>query len=366
MKRDLILEKLSTNRLNPTKAKQQLRSIRNVNTEGVEGKISGRLKPLITTEGTTNYRYSVKLTLNTSLLSADRANLVLDIAEKAARREAERQKWRITGEAPDETIKATAINTRPTWELPQFTQEVYGNYFDGIIDREAHVRVIHESTEVYVESEGKIRNNTILFGEAGACKSSMFEAFTNWYNTNQPVERVHRIDAPTITKAGIENWILDRADNGELPEILYFEEIEKFSMDFLLSLGPCMDGQGVMSKLNARIGQKSKKVSTIFWMTCNDEKVVQNWHRGFIWSRCNNKLECHRPSRQQMENEILPKKVSQMKNGRTDWIKPACDFAYDVLQTTDPREIVSLLCGRNRLLTGEYQKDRLHILRNNK
>jgi hypothetical protein len=43
-------------------------------------------------------------------------------------------------------------------------------------------------------------------------------------------------------------------------------------------------------------------------------------------------------------------------------VKPACDFAYDVLKTTDPREVLGLLDGRDRLLDGSYQDDSLAII----
>jgi hypothetical protein len=96
-------------------------------------------------------------------------------------------------------------------------------------------------------------------------------------------------------------------------------------------------------------------------MTCNDEEFLKKWHRGFIWSRCAHKIYCTRPTRKEMEERILPSKIEAI-GGKMEWVKPACDFAYDVLKTDDPRAVISMLDGMDRLITGEYQKDYLHII----
>jgi hypothetical protein len=62
-----------------------------------------------------------------------------------------------------------------------------------------------------------------------------------------------------------------------------------------------------------------------------------------------------------MEDLILPRKVEDI-GGNLQWIKPACDFAYSVLKTDDPREVMSFLDGQDALLDGTYQADRLKII----
>jgi hypothetical protein len=364
MQREYLLEKLSVNKLNPDKAKKQLVSIRKEaeanRTLGVSAKIRGRLKPEIVGEpgGVSNYRYSVKLVLSKE---GQRAEEAIDLIEKTVRKAAVLQKWNLVGEAATIEAVRSGAKARPPFELRPLNSEVLSTEFSDIIGRDAHLRKIHAATEMFVESGKNMRSHTILYGEPGAAKTSMFMRLKAFYERESDVERVHALDATAISKAGLENWILDKAEAGELPEILYIEEVEKYDMNVLLPLGSVMDGRGVLTKLNARVDRQAK-VSILVWMTCNDEEFVRNWHRGFLWSRCTHKIECVRPTREEMETLILPQKVLQI-GGKLEWVKPACDFAYDVLKTDDPREVVGQLDGRDRLLTGEYQHDSLQILK---
>jgi hypothetical protein len=366
MQRTYVLEKLSLNKLNSAKTKKQLQSIRKEAesnaTFGITAKLRGRLKPELYTDDSQrkNYRYTVRLEL---AASSDRAEQAFDLVEKTIRKAAQLEKWNVVGEASTVAAQAkTQADNRPDFKVQELTPEVLtGDYFADIIDRDAHLRTIHAATQMFLRSKKKMRSHTILYGEPAACKTSMYEQLKEFYEQDDKIERVHMLDATTVSKAGLENWLLDKADAMELPEILCLEEVEKFDMNVLLPLGSIMDGRGVLTKLNARVN-RSSKIYMLVWMTCNDESFVRNWHRGFLWSRCTHKLECVRPTREQMETLILPKKIADI-NGDPAWAKPACDFGYDVLKTDDPREIIALLDGAERLLTGEYQQDRLHILK---
>jgi hypothetical protein len=365
MQRDYVLEKTSINKLNGPKTKKQLLSVKKEaeanESLGITAKIKGRLKPVLYGEpGQTNYRYTINLLLTTNK-EGEKGEEVLDLAEKTIRKAAELQKWRVVGEAAAvEVVAAEAQKNRPPWILPQMTDQVLAEDFPEIIDREAHLRTIHRSTEMFMRSEGAIRSHTILYGEPGACKTNMILALKRWYEKDSEVERVHLCDVTTISKAGLENWILDRAESGTLPEILALEEIEKYDMNVLLPLGSVMDGRGVLTKVNAKVNRKGT-TKMLIWMTCNNDDYVRKWNKGFLWSRCTNEIPCIRPTRGQMETIILPKKIASI-HGNPAWAKPACDFAYDVMKTDDPRKIVGLLDGQDGLLDGSYQKDRKKIL----
>jgi hypothetical protein len=42
-------------------------------------------------------------------------------------------------------------------------------------------------------------------------------------------------------------------------------------------------------------------------------------------------------------------------------MQPCLDFALDVEQTNDPRRVIALLDGRDKLLTREYQRDLMAV-----
>jgi hypothetical protein len=71
--------------------------------------------------------------------------------------------------------------------------------------------------------------------------------------------------------------------------------------------------------------------------------------------RLTHKLECVRPGRELMR-QILLREIKE-RQGNPAWAHPALTLGYDELRTDDPREIIGLLDGGDRLLTGEYQED---------
>ena len=96
------------------------------------------------------------------------------------------------------------------------------------------------------------------------------------------------VDMHTATRAGVENWLLDRAEAGELADIVVFEELEKLQpLDNLLPLVSVMGG-GYVSKLNAHVGHR-QLANILVWATCNDEVAHPAARRsGAIWSRFQN------------------------------------------------------------------------------
>src|SRR5262245_31260964 len=104
----------------------------------------------------------------------------------------------------------------------------------------------------------------------------------------------------SASKAGLENWLLDRAEQDELADIIVLEELEKLQpLDNLLPLVSLM-GSGYIAKLNARIGRRRELANVLVWATCNDEAIIRRWRNGAIWSRFAKKLHCARPSRELM------------------------------------------------------------------
>jgi hypothetical protein len=55
--------------------------------------------------------------------------------------------------------------------------------------------------------------------------------------------------------------------------------------------------------------------------------------------------------------------VAKIPGGNLEWAECALEFGYDTLGQRDIREIKDHLAGRDRLLTGEWQRDRLEVRR---
>ena len=117
-----------------------------------------------------------------------------------------------------------------------------------------------------------------------------------------------------------------------------------------------MDARGRIQRVNARDGNVYGDAKIIIWGTCNDDDELKNAHKGAIWSRFSQKLECKRPDRALM-NRILNREVEEI-GGNPLWVDPILKFCFDELaglakfkmDYNDPRFVRSLLAGGDRIL----------------
>lgn len=274
---------------------------------------------------------------------------------------AERLGWRVTGDASPQVEEAPApvIAARPRLQLPELTPKVMAGAFADIYERDHHIRIIHDAMRTYVSTEGKKASHVLLYGAPAAAKTSLFRKFKEFYEHGSDIEHVVFIDAHGMTRAGLEDWLFARAEENQLPEVIVLEEIEKQPASVLLPLLSVM-GSGYLMKTNARVGRRMQETRLVVWATCNAEQELRKYHDGALWSRFTHKLECARPSRELM-HQILRREVTERPGGREAWADAALSFGWDILRTNDPREIIGLLDGRDRLLTGEYQDDYLAV-----
>jgi hypothetical protein len=146
------------------------------------------------------------------------------------------------------------------WRVLELTQQDRGGQD---YERNEHIRLAHDAVVNHVttltawrkdNSVEVARSHILLKGKPAGAKTTLFERFKKWYEAASPgAERVTFVDMQTATKAGVENWLLDKAEQGELADIVVFEELEKLQpLDNLLPLVSLM-GSGYISKLNARI-----------------------------------------------------------------------------------------------------------------
>ena len=226
--------------------------------------------------------------------------------------------------------------------------------FDHLYGLEAHISRVKRAIEGTIETGWKKRLHCALIGPPGCGKSDICGSLKAALGP----ENVLEFDATSTTMAGAQKELADRVDSGQdLPRVLLVEEIEKAdekSLAWLLSL---MDLRGEIRKTTAR-GKINTDTKMICIATVNDVPTFKKIAFGALYSRFSNKIYFRRPDRQLL-GLILKREVDAIE-GKDDWINPTLDLA-DEINTTDPREVISLLlCGRDALLTGEFQKEYMY------
>jgi MoxR-like ATPase len=242
-----------------------------------------------------------------------------------------------------------------TEDLPSLNNEIMKKYFSRIFDRESHIRIIYDNLKTAVRTGFKTRHHILLKGPPACAKTELFLAFIDWLGD----DLIEAIDASTMTKAGLERMLLEKSQEGTLKPILLMEEIEKCHPDNVSCLIQVMDARGKIQRVNAntvRDGDGTADCKIIVWGTCNDEEELRKAHRGAIWSRFGQRLDCRRPDRTLMK-KILLREVEEI-GGREEWVEPVLQFCYEELAKIprlqadfdDPRFARALLVGGERLL----------------
>lgn len=366
---ELVLERMTTNRIGKLTIEKQIQEIagstkNRAQAAGVDGifdkddDINGPEE--IEVDGIKKYKYIAKIRLEKKKYRSEAAALKnLEAGKKFVNRAAESRGWSLKGDAAEAANKEAAAALRTELRLPPLTPDLYRGFFNGIYERDAHIRVMYDGLMTYKETSGEERDHCLLYGEPAACKSELMKRFKTLLDDD--CERVALINAGTISKAGLENWFLEKARDGLLPEVVWFDEIEKFSNENdLTCMLSVMDGQGKIMKLNAKIGKQEQEVRVLVWGTCNNSEKIKKWNDGALWSRFCKKLPCVRPTRALMLQILNQKIEERQRRGRKAdkrWAKAALDYAFDVMKTNDPRAILGLLSGRDRLLDGSYFAD---------
>jgi hypothetical protein len=377
--RYVVLERLSTNRLNRAKLKEKLSEIAAIAARNQKFGFAATIGPLREPELTMDpmtasecWRYVAKIRIEKEKPASDPQVLdrQFDQVLSLVTRTAESRRWKVVeanggAAAPDKQESPLGLmprGERREFVLPELTDVVFATYFRDVYEREDQIAKVHAAVRMSVVTMGEILPHVLLYGRPGACKTKMMERFKDWYEADDPgVTRVEFVDGTSMTKAGLERYLLDLAEADALPEILVVDEIEKQEKDNLLSLLSVM-GSGVIARLNARIGNTRRRARFVLVGICNDEKSLQAFRDGALWSRFGgNKLFCPRPSRD-LCLKILYAMVSTIPGGNPRWAEEALQFAWDELGCRDIREIKDHLCGMDQLLTGEWQQSHRRMI----
>jgi hypothetical protein len=222
----------------------------------------------------------------------------------------------------------------------------YEDKFSHLFGLDAHVARIKRAMEAGLLSDWQHRLHCALIGPPGCGKSDICRTIKSMLGE----EAVLEFDATATTAAGA---IKELAEREILPRVLIIEEIEKAdekALDFLLA---ALDLRAEIRKTTARATiQRDTKLFAI--ATVNNVDLFARLKAGALASRFSQKIFFKRPSRDQLEM-ILQREVAKV-DGDFAWIPPTLDYA-DEVDMTDPRAVISIaMCGRELLITGEYQE----------
>ncbi len=237
-------------------------------------------------------------------------------------------------------------------------QAVLEKEFHGIFDRDPQIRILMSAIRSFLESDGSRRNHALLYGLPACAKTQILLRL----KTILGEDAVLRLDATSTTSAGIYKLFFDDLQ-GDVPPFVIIEEIEKTTEEALRVWLGALDDRGELRKINYRQSQV-KHIKVLCLATANDkvifDKLMGGSERkpGALSSRFVNQVHCPRPDRKILEL-ILRRDINKY-GGHEDWIKPCLDLAEEI-DTNDPRRVLSFLDGGDRLISGEYQKDILHI-----
>lgn len=222
----------------------------------------------------------------------------------------------------------------------------WDSYFAHLYGRDAHVERVKLAIEAGIMSDWKNRFHCVLTGPPGCGKSDICSSLKRALGDDAVME----YDATATTAAGM---IKELSERDILPRIMVVEEAEKSGKDTLQPLLALMDTRGELNKTTAR-GKIQRDVKMLVIMTVNNYDLFREMQAGALESRTANKIGFSRPDREQLAM-ILEREVTKI-GGDEQWIKPALDYCEE-RDITDPRQVISLcLCGREKLITGEYQK----------
>lgn len=222
----------------------------------------------------------------------------------------------------------------------------FESYFSHLYGLDSHVRRIRRAIEAGLRSNWKHRFNCALIGPPGCGKSDLAGSVKRALGEESCLE----FDATATTAAGA---IKELAEREILPRILIVEEIEKADEKALSFLLAALDIRAEIRKTTARATiQRDTKLFAI--CTVNNHELFFKLQAGALASRFSNKVWFKRPDREMLAM-ILHREVTNA-NGDYAWINPTLDYCLQQ-DITDPREVITIcLCGREMLVTGEYQK----------
>lgn len=227
----------------------------------------------------------------------------------------------------------------------------YQRYFAHLYNLDWQREQIMASLRTAKETCMRVRNHVVCWGPPGCGKSEMLLAVAEMLGPNG----CKRLDATNTTKAGIVDLLMDL---DPVPPVLILEELEKcHNEDNFSCLLGIMDDRGEITKTNARIGSRTKQAPCLVLSTVNDKSRFERLHDGALNDRHVEPNYFPMPDRPLL-TKILLRDLPLIPGGKIEWVEPAIEYALNVEKTYAARRLRAIMTnGRDRLLTGEYQKE---------
>lgn len=223
----------------------------------------------------------------------------------------------------------------------------FGTHFSHIFGRENQISLVLSAIQAAISSDWSNRFHVALIGPPAAGKTEIAHSLKSMLGE----EAVLEYDATATTQAGA---IKDLAQRDVLPRILVVEEIEKAEENSLRWLLSVLDHRAEIRKVNFR-SNIHRSIKMLCVATVNNHKFFNSLMSGALASRFAHHIYCPAPDHSLLA-KILTREVKKM-DGDVRWIKPALEYAAKK-KITDPRKVLAIcLCGTDRLLNGEYQKN---------
>lgn len=247
--------------------------------------------------------------------------------------------WEITGQDGKKVVKAEQSYSEA--QIP----EDWKKHFSHLYERDDQISIVLSSLQAGIATGFEDRFHVCLVGPPAGGKTEIVRAVRTLLGNDAVLE----YDATATTQAGA---IKDLDSRAEIPRVLLIEELEKVDENSLRWLLGVLDHRAEIRKTNFKVNiQKSVKMLCI--STVNNYDLFLDMMSGALASRFPNHVYCPRPGRAVLQ-KILEREILRVK-GKTKWIKPTLDYA-EKNGITDPRKVISIcLCGRNDLLSGDYQ-----------
>jgi hypothetical protein len=223
--------------------------------------------------------------------------------------------------------------------------------FDHLYGKDAALSLILSSLNAYNVTKGEIRPHCLAVGSPSSGKTTTLDAIERMVGK----DNVFRFNAETASLAGVMNTILNWPDDNPLPPLLIAEEICKVKHpDDLLWMVQALDKHATIEKITAR-ETKKKVVPFLCIATCNNFNKLADWHSGAVASRFSSNTFYLDDMTDDIRRNILRETLKNIPNGNPAWIDKAIEFGHEVGKTT-PRQLEGILvCGMEKLMTGEYQ-----------
>lgn len=381
---ELVLTRTSKNQLNPranrTKVKEALRELLRRRKKDIRIKqIPQFPEPKGSKEGGWKYQIPLRIDLTTQdkLKQAQNVQKVLQILKRQLKNQwlVELKSAPVNIGEEIQTDTGVSVVTEngevhteyhpthwPAFQMPAMTEEVVNKYFNDVYERNPHINIINDSLHTFYRTGFNRRSHVLMYGPPATAKTKLLTKFRQWITdadvTGAGAGRFELIDGPSASRAGFERWLLEKAQNRELPQVLMLEEIEKNPLDSLLSLLSLMQS-GYLQRVRAYSGKQEVDAPILILGTCNDEKLLRAFRQGALWSRFGHKLYAGRPSKELMKRIVHDEaKAIGLEPKHADaviniWLNYESVFE----DPTDPREIIALLDGGDRLLNDSYLRD---------